>query len=189
MLASTAYAVRQRFAVGAARRAPARPAVSSAALSCLGCSAGSGCLAPAAGGMAESQPFASATPQPHSWWYRGWRAGCEIDGEFGCSLASSAALLLLVWCWWPPAMGGVPPDMWCFARPRASAKSQETDFPGSFERSLSWRACARARPSRYTDKVPLPLCSDLDGQWGAHPRRAHCPSTLCAGCYICGWFW
>ena len=60
------HCVRQRFAVGAARRAPARPAASSTTLSCLGCSTRSGCPAPAAGGLAESQPFASATPQPHA---------------------------------------------------------------------------------------------------------------------------
>ena len=78
------HCVRQRFAVGAARRAPARPAVSSAALSCLGCSAGSGCLAPAAGGMAESQPFASATPQPHAACMpRGGREERDVDRAAG----------------------------------------------------------------------------------------------------------
>ena len=58
------HCVRQRFAVGAARRAPARPAVSSAALSCLGWSARSGCPTPAPGGMAASPGFASPAPQP-----------------------------------------------------------------------------------------------------------------------------
>ena len=60
------HCIRQRFDGRAARRAPARPAASSAALSCPGCSAGPSCPAPAPGGLATSQPLASATPQPHA---------------------------------------------------------------------------------------------------------------------------
>ena len=60
------HCVRQRFAVGAARRAPARPAGSSAALSWPCCSAGSSFLALAPGGMAVSQTCASTAPQPHA---------------------------------------------------------------------------------------------------------------------------
>ena len=60
------HCVRQRFTVGAARRAPARPAASSAALSWPCCSAGSNCLALAPGGMSASQTCASTAPQPHA---------------------------------------------------------------------------------------------------------------------------
>ena len=60
------HCVRQRFTVGAARRAPARPAGSSSALSWPCCSAGSDCLALAPGGMAASQTCASTAPQPHA---------------------------------------------------------------------------------------------------------------------------
>ena len=60
------HCVRQRFDGRAPRRAPARHAASYAALSCHSCSAGSGCPALAPGGLAESQPFASSTPQPHA---------------------------------------------------------------------------------------------------------------------------
>ena len=78
------HCVRQRFAVGAARRAPARPAASSTTLSCLGCSTRSGCPAPAAGGLAESQPFASATPQPHAARMpRGGREERDVDRAAG----------------------------------------------------------------------------------------------------------
>ena len=60
------HCVRQRFDGRAPRRAPARHAASYAALSCHSCSTGSGCPALAPGGLAESQPFASSTPQPHA---------------------------------------------------------------------------------------------------------------------------
>ena len=60
------HSVRQRFTVGARRRAPARPAASSAALSCPSSSVGPSCLAPAPAGMAASQTCAYATPQPHA---------------------------------------------------------------------------------------------------------------------------
>ena len=64
IFASAAYG--SDSTVGARRRAPARPAASTAALSCPSCSAGPSCPALAPGGLAESQPFASSTPQLHA---------------------------------------------------------------------------------------------------------------------------
>ena len=60
------HCVRQRYDVRAARGALARPAASSAALSSLSCSAGLSCPALAPRGLAASQTFASAAPQPHA---------------------------------------------------------------------------------------------------------------------------
>ena len=58
------HCVRQQYDVRAARGARARPAASSAALSCLGWSTRSSCPTPAPGGMAASPGFASPAPQP-----------------------------------------------------------------------------------------------------------------------------
>ena len=74
----------QRFDGRAPRRAPARHAASYAALSCHSCSTGSGCPALAPGGLAESQPFASATPQPHAArMLRGGREERDVDRAAG----------------------------------------------------------------------------------------------------------
>ena len=86
------HCVRQRFTVGARRCAPARPAASSAALSCLGCSTRSGCPAPAAGGLAASQTFASAATPPYcSQHCRSTCGGCGLWGKDREGAAASSA--------------------------------------------------------------------------------------------------